>query len=157
MNIIEIANKFQTEFDCIRYFEKVRWGDNITCPYCNSILHFKRARDNRFHCKKCKKSFSVKTETLLHDSRLPLKTWMFAFCLISNAKKGLSALQLQRDLKVDYKTAFNMYHKIRDIMSIENDGVTLNDVVELDTKLIDVSMRKCQAEKKRHTGSYTGT
>ena len=57
-------------------------------------------------------------------------------------------MQLKRDLGVHYETAWTMYHKIRDLMSIENDGITLYDVVEFDTSQIDVSMRKCQAEAK---------
>lgn len=148
MNIIEIANKYPTEIDAIKHFEKIRWSEGVICPYCNSKEIFNRASDFRWHCKKCKKSFSVKTETKIHDTRLPLKTWLFAFCIISNAKKGLSAKQLERDLNIDYKTAWTMYHKIRDLMSIENDAIKLDGIVELDTKQMDVSMRKCQAEKK---------
>lgn len=153
MDLLELSNKFPTELDAIRHFEKVRWGKDMACPYCDSDKITNRARDYRHHCKSCKRSFSVKTETRIHDSRLPLKTWMFAFCLVCNAKKGISALQLQRDIHVDYKTSWSMYHRIRDLMSIENDGITLDDVVELDSKQIDVSMRKCQAEGKGFSGS----
>jgi hypothetical protein len=73
---------------------------------------------------------------------------MFAFCIISNAKKGISALQLQRDIRVDYKTAWSMYHKIRELMMIENNGVRLNDVTEIDSTWIGGKPRKCQEEKK---------
>ena len=148
MNIIEISNRFPTELDAIQHFEKIRWGNTVTCPYCRSTAIFNRAKDFRYHCKSCDKSFSVKTETYLHDSRLPLKTWLFAFCLISNAKKGISALQLQRDIKVDYKTSWSIYHKIREIMSIENKDVLLDDVTEIDSTYIGGKPRKCQAEKK---------
>ncbi len=148
MNIIEISEKFQSELEAIQHFEKVRWNNNISCPYCKSTNIFERAKDFRFHCKVCKKSFSVTTNTQIHDTRLTLKQWLYAFSIVSDAKKGLSAKQLERNLGVHYETAWSMYHRIRDLMSIENDGITLNDVVELDTKQIDVSMRKCQAEKK---------
>jgi hypothetical protein len=107
-----------------------------------------RNKDYRWHCKDCQKSFSVTTETNLHGTRLALKQWLFAFGVIADAKKGISAKQLERNLGIHYETAWTMYHKIRDLMSIENDGITLNDIVEFDTSQIDVSMRKCQTESK---------
>lgn len=152
MNLIELSTKFPTELDAIKHFESVRWSSGIICPYCNKAITTNRTQDFRYHCPNCQKSFSVKTDTMIHDSRLPLKKWLYCFCIISNAKKGLSALQLQRDIDVDYKTAWSVYHKIRDIMSIENDGISLDDIVEMDTKQMDVSMRKCQAEKKGEHG-----
>ena len=84
----------------------------------------------------------------MHSTRLPLKTWLFAFGVISDAKKGISAKQLERNLGVHYETAWNMYHTIRDLMSIENDAVKLTDITEIDSTLIGRKPRKCQAEKK---------
>jgi len=149
MNIIEISERFNDELKATEYFEKMRWENEITCPYCNSSNIGGRNKDFRFHCKNCSKSFSVTTNTKIHDTRLTLKQWLFAFSIVSDAKKGLSSLQLQRNLNISYPTAWSMYHKIRDLMSIENNGIILNNVVELDAKQIDVSMRKCQFEKKK--------
>jgi len=148
MNIIEITNKFPAELDAIQYFERYRWNGNIECPYCGKTKVGKRNKDSRFHCKSCKKSFSVTTNTKLHDTRLPLKTWLFAFGIVADAKKGLSAKQLERNLGIHYETSWTMYHKIRDLMSIENEGIKLDDIVELDTTQIDKDMRKCQSEAK---------
>jgi transposase-like protein len=148
MNLLELSNRFPQEIDVIKHFEKIRWGKKTVCPFCSSNNIGTRNKDFRWHCKDCQKTFSVTTGTKLHDTRLPLKTWLHAFCLISNAKKGISAKQLERDLGVHYETAWTMSHRIRDLMSIENDGISLDDIVELDTKNIDVSMRKYQYEKK---------
>ncbi|MFA5300215.1 MAG: IS1595 family transposase [Lutibacter sp.] len=148
MNLLELSNKFPNELEAIKFFEKARWGKIVKCPFCGSIVIGNRNADYRWHCKNCDKSFSVTTGTILHNTRLGLKTWLYAFGVISDAKKGLSAMQLQRNLGVHYETAWTMYHKIRDIMSIENDKIRLDGIVELDTKQMDVSMRKCQAEKK---------
>jgi transposase-like protein len=148
MNIIEISEKFPAEIDCIKHFEQARWGDTITCPYCFSIEIWDRAKDLRLHCKSCKKSFSVTTNTHLHNTRLPLKKWMFAFSIVSDAKKGLSAMQMQRNLNIMYPTAWAMYHKIREIMSIENNEVVLDDVTESDSTYIGGKPRKCQSEAK---------
>lgn len=149
MTIVEIANNFPTEDDAIKYFEKKRYGKaGIICPYCNSKDISKDLNNKRRICRNCTKSFSVTVNTKLHDTRLPLRTWAIAFSIISNAKKGVSALQLSRDLGVHYETAWTMYHKIRSLMAIENDGVRLDDIVELDTKQVDISNRKCQVEDK---------
>lgn len=148
MNLIEISNNFPNELDAIRYFEQYRWGKKPACPYCGSLSIGERNKDMRFHCKDCFKSFSVTTGTNLHNTRLPLKSWLYAFAVVSDAKKGISSKQLERNLGIHYETAWTMYHKIRDLMSIENDGITLDDIVEFDTTQIDVSMRKCQTEAK---------
>ncbi|MBA7561150.1 IS1595 family transposase ISPepr2 [subsurface metagenome] len=147
MNLIEITNKFPTELDAIKHFEKVRWRKKPKCSYCGSDNIGSRNKDGRFHCKNCNKTFSVTTNTNIHNSRLPLKTWLFAFGVISDAKKGISAKQLERNLGIHYESAWVMYHKIRDLMSIENEGISLDDIVEMDTTQIDKDMRKYQSEK----------
>ena len=97
MNIIQIFEQFSTQESCIEHLEKARWGDKPTCPYCASVNvahHLKRHR-----CYTCKTSFSVTVGTIFHRTHLPIQKWFLAISLILNAKKGLSALQLSRDLK----------------------------------------------------------
>jgi transposase-like protein len=148
MNLIEISNNFPTELEAVKYFERFRWGKKPACPYCGSLSIGERNKDLRFHCKDCFKSFSVTTNTNLHNTRLPLKSWLYAFAVVSDAKKGISAKQLERNLGICYETAWTMYHKIRDLMAIENDGIRLDNIVEMDTTTIDMSIRKCQVEAK---------
>ncbi len=92
MNIIEITNRFPTELDAVKYFEKIRWGNKPVCAYCGSENIGARNMDFRFHCKDCQKSFKVTTNTKLHRTRILLKTWLFGFSIVTDAKKGLSAL-----------------------------------------------------------------
>lgn len=83
---------------------------------------------------------------------MDLKKWMFAFSIITDAKKGVSALQLQRNLNISYPTAWSMYHKIRDLMSIENDAINLlEDIVEIDTKQVRENTRECTKLAKKLT------
>lgn len=148
MNIIEISQKFPTEIDVIKHFEIVRWGKNIKCPFCSSKNIGIRNKDYRWHCKACEKSFSVTTGTKIHNTKISLKTWLYAFGLISDAKKGISAKQLERNLGIHYETAWTMSHKIREMMTIENNDVMLTDVTEIDTTFIGGKPRKYQYEKK---------
>jgi transposase-like protein len=143
VDIIQISNKFQSELDCIEYAEKLRFGKQVKCAYCHSTNLTPRGKDFRHKCKDCNKSTSVTVNTHLHNTRLPLKTWFFAVSVITDAKKGLSALQLQRNLNVNYRTAFSMYHKLREIMMLENKQIDdLQGVVEMDETYIGGKPRK---------------
>lgn len=148
MNIIEISQKFPSELDAIKHFEFKRWGKTIKCPFCKSHNIGVRNKDYRWHCKSCEKSFSVTTGTKLQGTRIPLKIWLYAFGIITDAKKGISAKQLERNLGITYQTAWKMYHKIREMMHVENKAIKLNDVTEIDTTFIGGKPRKFQYEKK---------
>ena len=147
MNLIEISNKFPTELDAVEYFELMRWGSKAKCAYCGSENVGKRNKDMRFHCKSCNKSFSVTTNTYLHNTRLNTKVWLYAFAIISDAKKGVSAMQIHRNLGISYKTSWRMCHTIRELMDepIEK----LNHIVEMDAAYVGGKPRKGAYIKNR--------
>ena len=150
MNLIEISEKFPDEKDCIEYFEEIRWGDDPECAYCESTNISGKTSDYRYKCYDCEKTFSVTVNTPLHDTRLPLKKWLFAFSVITDAKKGLSAKQLHRNISVSYPTAFSMYHRIRGLMAMEtNKPDQLDGIVEIDETYIGGKPRK-GAPKGKH-------
>ena len=142
MNLIEIYSKFPDELSAIKHFEKVRWGRKPKCAYCGSTDLGVRNSDHRFHCKKCNKSFSVTTNTHLHNTRLPLKTWLYSFAIVTDAKKGVSAKQLERNLGVHYETAWAIGHKLRSLMIMENKEFELNGILEMDETYIGGKPRK---------------
>lgn len=142
MNLIQITQKLPTEFDAVKFLEKHRWKGKVRCAYCKSQQISNRADDWRYHCMNCNKSFSVTTNTQLHNTKTDLQKWLMAFSVISDAKKGMSALQLQRNIGVSYPTAFAMYHKIRELMAIENSEVRLDGYVEMDETYIGGKPRK---------------
>lgn len=142
MNIIEITNKFPDELSAIKHFEHIRWGKMPKCAYCGSNDIGTRNNDGRLHCKQCNKTFSVTTNTNLHNTRLPLKTWLYAFAIVTDAKKGVSAKQLERNIGVHYETAWTMGHKIRSLMAIENQEIELSGILEMDETYIGGKPRK---------------
>jgi transposase-like protein len=143
MNLIEVSEKFPNEKAAIRHFEIARWGEVPECAYCESINITDFDSQLRRKCYKCNKTFSVTVGTYLHHTRVPLKVWLFAFSVITDAKKGISALQLSRNIKVDYKTAFNMYAKIRELMAMEtNQPDQLDGIVEIDETYVGGKPRR---------------
>ncbi len=134
MNLVEINNRFPTELDCVKYAEIVRWKGKPKCVYCKSknIRRDNSGNRHRLHCRKCDRSFAVTVGTFLQGIRLPLRTWFITFSLIADAKKGISALQLQRNINISYPTAWKMYHAIREIMDYENSDTQLTEIVEMD-------------------------
>ena len=143
MNLLQLTEKFPTELDCIEYAETIRFGKKVKCAYCGSVTLSQRRPDYRHMCKTCKKSTAVTVKTHLHNTRISLQTWFYAISVITDAKKGMSALQLQRNINVSYPTAFKLYHKLRELMMDENKQINeLDGVVEMDETFIGGKPRK---------------
>ena len=130
MNIIEIYRQFPTNEDCLRYLEKVRWGDNPVCPYCHAAKSTPVAKELRHHCNNCNTSFSVTVRTIFHKTKADLQKWFLAISLMLNAKTGISARQLARDLGVNKSTGWYMAMRIREAML--QDRELLSGIVEVD-------------------------
>lgn len=143
MNLVELSDKFPTELHCIEYAESIRFGEVVLCSYCDSQNLSQRREDHRHKCRNCNKSTAVTVNTHLHNTRIPLKTWLCAVSVITDAKKGMSALQLHRNIGVSYPTAFKLYHKLRDLMKEENKQLPdLEGVVEMDETFIGGKPRR---------------
>jgi transposase-like protein len=143
MTIPEIAQSFPTELHAVEHFEAARWVGPPRCAYCDADKLSKRTKDHRFNCKSCGKTSSVTVGTTLHRTKIDLRNWLFAFGIVADAKKGLSALQLQRNLGISYPTAWAMYHKIRDMMAMENAEMEpLDDIVEMDETFVGGKPRR---------------
>ena len=140
MNIIQIFQQFPTQEDCIARLEKARWGDTPRCPYCDSINTTRN--DRRHYCYNCKTSFSVTVGTIFHRTHLPLQKWFLAIALMLNAKKGISALQLSRDVEVNKNTAWRINMQIRKAMTQRDQQDLLTGVVEMDETWIGGKPRK---------------
>ncbi len=147
MNIREAHEKFATDEQCLEYIGKMRWPDGIVrCPECGekNVKRVERTADSKnrrkwfYLCieKTCHNQFTPTSGTLFHDTHLPLIVWFQAITLLLNAKKGISAKQLQRDLGIGgYKTAWYLNHRIREAMA-EGAIPQLGGIVEIDETYI---------------------
>jgi transposase-like protein len=117
MALLEMLQKFGTDEKCREILTKLRWPEGVTCPRCKErqVCYLEARR--QFECSSCGYQFSVTTGTVFNDSHLPLEKWFAATYMLCEAKKGMSACQVQRTLGISYKTAWFLCHRIRAAMA----------------------------------------
>ena len=116
-------------------FEAIRFADNggaAFCPYCECTKVYTYRARKLWKCAACGKQFTVTSGTIFASRKLPIRDYLAAIAIFVNAVKGISALQLGRDLDVQYKTAFVMAHKIREAIGADRHQITLGGTVEID-------------------------
>jgi transposase-like protein len=131
IDLLKLNELFDTDSECRAYLEDLRWPEGVCCPRCQHKSISRMAARKVFECDKCRYQFSATAGTLFHDSHLPLPKWFLAIFLITESRKGMSALQLKRLLKVSYKTAWYLSHRIRAAMT-EKTPKPLTGTVECD-------------------------
>jgi len=148
LNLITLAQEYQDEDSARELFESWRWPNGKPiCPHCKNDGEAKKiskltakvgrhstVRKGLYFCGACRKPFTATVGTVMESSHIPISTWMMAFFLICSSKKSISAHQLHRMLKVTYKTAWFMAHRIRFVFG--DDGVKLKGVVEADETFV---------------------
>lgn len=118
---------FHNEEAARAHFETVRWPDGRVCPHCGVVdgstaLNGKAHRKGLYKCGSCASQFTATIGTVYEDSKVPLNKWLLAMHLMCASKKGISALQLQRELALgSYRTAWFMAHRIREAMTDTSD------------------------------------
>ncbi|MGV8834012.1 MAG: IS1595 family transposase [Devosia sp.] len=116
-------------------FKRIRWAENAgeaACPRCGSVEVYEITSRRKFKCAACYHQFSVTSGTIFASRKMAFVDLLAAVCICVNAVKGLSALQLSRDLDCQYKTAFVLSHKLREALAAEVAGHTLDGEVEID-------------------------
>ncbi len=162
MNLIDITKTYKTDAECFEFLEKQRWPNGVVrCVTCgndkisritrkvSAITKNKRAQI--FQCleKTCKQQFSCTSGTIFNDTRLPILTWFMAVEMVMSAKKGMSAVQIQRHLGIkSYQTAWHMVHRIREAQD-RKDGSPMSGVVEMDETYIGGRAKRRGARKVR--------
>ncbi|NOZ32703.1 MAG: IS1595 family transposase [Alphaproteobacteria bacterium] len=131
-------------------FKSMRWenGEPV-CPRCGCYEAYKITTRRKFKCKACYHQFSVTSGTIFSSRKMDFTDLLAAICIFVNAAKGVSALQLSRDLDCQYKTAFVVAHKLREAMKNEKDTSPLNGDVEIDGAYFGGHIRPTNLEVDR--------
>src|SRR2546421_10075681 len=153
LNLVALAQHFSDEDKAREFLEKLRWPDGPVCPHCGEINNAyrlepkpskkdKHVRKGVWKCGGCRGQFTVTVGTIFEDSHIPLSKWLLAYHLLCASKKGMSAHQLHRMLKVTYRSAWFMAHRIRYTMSQEPLSSKLNGTIEIDEAYIGGKRRE---------------
>jgi transposase-like protein len=130
VNLVQLAEQFGTDEKCRKALEQLRWQNGPKCPRCKADAT-PIANRYQYDCDSCHYQFSVTAGTIFHDSHLSLWKWFITTALLCEAKKGMSACQVQRTVGMTYKTAWYLCHRIRAAMT-EVHKSKLGGVVEVD-------------------------
>jgi len=133
-------------------FRELRWGrgEEVVCPECGVVeRHWFLSTRRQWRCKACGHTFSVTSGTIFAHHKLPLRVYLGAVALFTNAVKGLSALQMCRDLGVQYKTAFVLMHKLRESLMEQREEAPLSGEVEMDGAYVGGHVRPKNKKEDR--------
>ncbi|MFZ0480689.1 MAG: IS1595 family transposase [Terriglobales bacterium] len=114
-----LKNASVDEVKAVAFMEKQRWGSDPACPRCGDVEVYQmmtgeqRNKDYRWRCRGCKVMFTVRTGTIFEETRLPLRVWVYAIWKACSSKKGISALQLSREMEITHKSALFILRRIR--------------------------------------------
>src|SRR5438034_4485121 len=150
------------EAAAVEFLERQRWGAEPACPRCGDMNVYpmtsngQRNKDYRWRCRGCQQMFTVRTSTVFEESRLPLRVWVYAFWKACSSKKGISALQLAREMEITHKSALFVLRRIRHGVGSQH-APKLQGTVEIDETYVGgrPRYRRSREEMQGRTGRGT--
>lgn len=142
--------QFKDEATCQKFFEKIRFRNGEYCPHCGYTSIYRYKDGKRYRCAGCKKDFTIKVGTVFGESKIPLRKWFIAIYLLTTCRKGISSVQLAKQVGVTQKTAWFMDHRIRKAM--KQQGGQLFGTVEIDETYVGGKERN-KHQSKRVSGT----
>ena len=135
ISVFELFRLFPDQETARLYMEGRIWAKGVKCPCCSEMERITTRKDGFYRCNACKMDFTVRTGTIFERSHIPLHKWLYAMYLLVTARKGISSLQLAKEIGVTQKSAWFMLQRLREACG-NDDMDMLRGIVEIDETYI---------------------
>ena len=153
MKLIEFSKRYGSEEKCMTAFRTYKETKGIVCKSCGSTDHYWNKRHVSHDCKNCGYRTTLRSGTVMEASKLPFHYWLQAIFMMTMTKKGISALEMQRQIgHKRYEPIWAMMHKIRAMMGLRDSNYDLSDVIELDDAFFKTHSDEDIANEKQKRG-----
>lgn len=146
MTYFEFTKRFPNENSAIDFIVETKYKDGYVCPKCGCVhkrIYHQNYDRRKLYCNNCNSEFSALKGTIFENTHLDLRMWLYAINLVNVSRKGISALQLQRETGIgSYPSAWRMLHQIRKAMNSEDYKETFEAIVEIDETYVGGKPRK---------------
>lgn len=151
ISTFQLFERFPDQEAARQYLEGHLWPDGAKCPVCSRSGDRITARKAGFYrCNVCREDFTIRTGTIFERSHVPLHKWLYAMYLLITARKGISSMQLAKEIGITQKSAWFVLHRLREACGPKLDK--LRGVVEIDEAYVGGIEANKHEHKKLHAG-----
>lgn len=155
ISTFQLFAAFPDEETARAYLESRLWAGGVKCPECKGKERITARKNGYYRCNPCKLDFTIRTGTIFERSHVPLHKWVYAMYLVVTSRKGISSLQLSKEIGVTQKSAWFMLQRLREACS--QNGDKLRGIVEIDETFIGgLERNKHEADKLRRGRGSVG-